>query len=254
MPNFNTNNPETTDGQEWEPLATGQYLMKIAEAQVAPSPFENEDGGHDDQLKIVWELAEWLPEYENNNYKQGQRVYQQMRPWYGSGKRGDSKFKQFVDGLLAQGLIKPEFYIADADNASNQGDLIGIKQLVMVERYIKGQGKNAGQPGNRVLAVTAPKKNGHTPPPTPSIPRRTAVQPHELKPKSEIVPPREVMEQWITDVEHGTRDELLTAADSIRAYASPYYATMDLSKREDAAIRRMLPAMIEDVFSQEIAF
>lgn len=165
MPTFDLTKPEESEGGEWTPLATGEYVMKIAEAQVAKNPFPNDDGEFDDQLKITWELAEWNPDYEAAGYQQRQKVFWQMRPWYGSGKRGDSKFKAFIDDLKRQELIKNinDMYIAGEKEAPNQGDLIGITQRVMVEYYVKTMGKNAGQPGNRVLAVAPPRKSSPTP-------------------------------------------------------------------------------------------
>lgn len=159
MPQFDVTKPETTTADDWTPLATGQYVMEIAEAKIAPSPFPDNDGEIRDRLTVVWKLAEWSSEYAAAGYEQGQKVFQQFNPWYGETKKGASKFKQFVDPLINEGLIPKQFYIADGEVASNQGDLIGIKRRVMVEHYLKSMGPNKGQPGNRVLAVT-PLKNG----------------------------------------------------------------------------------------------
>lgn len=159
---FNVNQPQQRDGDsEWTPLATGQYLMKIAEAKIAPSPFENDDGEKPDELTIVWQLADWNEEYAEAGYQSGQKVFQRFNPWYGESRKGPSKFKQFIDPLIQEGLIPPEFEVAQDDLPANQGDLIGLTRRVMVEHYTKSMGVNKGQPGNRVLAVTSlPRAKG----------------------------------------------------------------------------------------------
>ena len=54
---------------------------------------------------ITWKLAEWNEEYAESGYQEGQKVFQQFNPWYGESKKGASKFKQFIDPLIQEGLI-----------------------------------------------------------------------------------------------------------------------------------------------------
>lgn len=158
MAKFDTTQTTPRDGEnEWTPLSTGQYVMQIAAAKIAPSPFANDDGEFPDRLSITWKLAEWNDEYAEAGYQEGQKVFQQFNPWYGESKKGASKFKQFIDPLIQEGLIPAQFEIAEGDTDETEGDLVGITRRVMVENYLKTMGANKGQPGNRVLAVTAPR-------------------------------------------------------------------------------------------------
>jgi hypothetical protein len=167
---FDTTKPQTRDNDGgWTPLATGTYVMEIESAQVAPSPFEDDNGEHQEELTLTWKLAEWLPEYEAAGYEPGQKVFQRMRTWYGTGKRGDSKLKTFIDPLVAEGLIPAAFNVAGPDDEPNQGDLVGIRRRVMVENYAKTMGANKGQPGNRVLAVAPLQATRTVPGPAPVV-------------------------------------------------------------------------------------
>lgn len=164
---FDVTQPTPRDGDnEWTPLGTGQYIMQIAAAKIAPSPFAEKQTDFatgkeietfPDRLSITWKLAEWNEEYAEAGYQDGQKVFQQFNPWYGESKKGPSKFKQFIDPLIQEGLIPAQFEIAEGETSETEGDLVGITRRVMVENYAKTMGPNKGQPGNRVLAVTAPR-------------------------------------------------------------------------------------------------
>lgn len=155
---FDVTQPQTPSNEkEWTPLQTGQYLMRIAAAKIEPSPFANEDGEFPERLTVRWTLAEWTQEFDDAGYQEAQAVFQQFNPWYGDTRKGPSKFKTFIDPLITEGLIPAQFEIAEGDTPDVEGDLIGITRSVMVENYAKTMGPNKGQPGNRVLAVTAPR-------------------------------------------------------------------------------------------------
>lgn len=186
MPTFDTTQPTETTS-EWTPLETGTYPMRIAEAQIAKSKFADDRGDFRDELTLVWELTKpHRPEWTEAGYSEGQRVFQRMAPFYGSTKAGiDSRFKQFIDRLLKVGLIKSNFWIAGEGDAPNQGDLVGITMNVMVEQYIKTQGANAGQPGNKVLATAL--IDGKPQPQTPAPPIAERTKPN-LADADDIVP------------------------------------------------------------------
>jgi hypothetical protein len=163
MATFNVAEPQQSDAQEFVPLATGEYPMIIKEASIGPSAFADDRGEFPEQVSITWQLdgtkaeqAEW----EEAGYYPDQKVYQRMSSFFGNTKSGNpSKFYGLIQSFVEQGLLTPEFEIEH---------LVGIRQRVLVEKYTKQQGKNAGQPGNRVLAVTAPKRNGTKPAETPT--------------------------------------------------------------------------------------
>lgn len=240
MPKYDTSAPQESTTQEWHPLETGEYTMKIAGAKVAPSIFEDEDGNHREELTLTWELAEWTPEYDDASYQPGQKVFQRMPPWYGVSKtRGDSKFKQFIDQLRKDNLIPTEFWIAGAEDADNQGDLIGITRRVMVEKYIKQQGKNAGQPGNRVLAISPLKKhngsNAPSPPqhaPTPSQAMTTFNKPAASEPDLPWNP-----------TDSPERADLISEAQTLAKECGGFWLRKRFEEEPDEEIQHMIGRM-----------
>lgn len=154
--------------KEFTLLETDIYRMTIKKAEIAPNTYAepDENGDYPDQLLIVWEVFEAGPEQDASVV--GNAVFQRMAPWYGTGKRGDSQFKTLIDSLLKQGYrIDP----ADFDTE----ELAGIKQRVSVELYTKTMGKNAGQPGNRVVGAPQPLKKAAKP--APAQPTNGATRP-----------------------------------------------------------------------------
>lgn len=177
MPYVDTTVQQEETEQQWVPLETDQYVLEITEAQIAPSKFEDDKkpGQYPLELRIVWELAEWNEDYEAAGYEQGQRVYQHMRWFWGDTKEGvPSRSKQFILDLVNDGLIPPRPWIAGEGEAANQGDLIGVKRRATVEKYRKTKGVNAGQPGNRVVALAPLQRRppAARPQPTPQQPRQ----------------------------------------------------------------------------------
>jgi len=129
--------PQTSSGGgEYELLETDVYEMKIVEAKLEDDTYNpREDGSFPTKLVITWEEPE-----------SGTRVWQRFNPYYGTTKDGaPSKFMAFVDLLADQGLLNDQFDV--------ETDLVGIRQRVSVEKYIKSMGPNKGKPGNRVTAV-----------------------------------------------------------------------------------------------------
>lgn len=167
MPTIDTTKPQESDtSTSYAPLETDAYLMKITSAQIAPSMYEDDRGQKPLEVTVVFELLDELT-HPDAGMKYKDRQFWRMKYFYGDLRSGGpSKFKAFIDGLLAEGKISNEVYIAGETDDPKQGDLIGIQRRVMIEKYTITQGKNAGQLGNKVLAVTAPKSNGHQPVPT----------------------------------------------------------------------------------------
>lgn len=171
MPTIDTTVETEQTEQQWTPLETDQYVMRIAEAQIAPSKFEDDKkpGHYPLELGIVWELAEWNEDYAAAGYEQNQRVYQHMRWFWGNTQDGaPSKSKQFILNFVNDGVIPPQFWIAGDNEAPNQGDLIGIKRRVLVEKYRKTKGINAGQWGNKAGANAPLQRRPAAPKPQPA--------------------------------------------------------------------------------------
>lgn len=133
---INRNEPQVSEGKEFELLETDVYVMEIKSATIEPDQYSpRDDGTYEDKLVLVWEDTE-----------SGLSVWQRMKPWYGVTRAGaPSKFKEFIDSLAEQGMIGDEF--------DPEKDLPGIKQRVHVEKYTKTMGPNAGKFGNKVVSV-----------------------------------------------------------------------------------------------------
>lgn len=130
-------------------LETDVYRMKIARASIEEDQFAdpNKDGTKPERLVLCWEVTEAIGEQDDEVI--GLSVWHRINPYYGAVRDGGiSKFKAFIDSLRAQG------HLAEFDpNAFDTDSLLGIEQRVSVENYIKGQGVNAGQPGNKVTGI-----------------------------------------------------------------------------------------------------
>lgn len=169
MTTFNISQPTISEEQEFVPLETGEYPMIIKEASIGPSAFTNDRGETPEQVSLTWQLdgtkaqqAEWIAA----GYRADQRVYQRMSSFFGMNKnKVPSKFYQLVQNFHKQGILPQEFEVQH---------LTGIRQLVLVEKYIKENGVNKGQWGNRVLS-TRPL-NGSTQPVAPMSQAVTATQ------------------------------------------------------------------------------
>lgn len=146
---WNTQAP-ATGGDEWSPLPTDTYIMKISEAAIEDDKFAqpDRDGVQPQKLVLTWEISKLTPEQEAAGIKLGEKVWQRLNPYYGTVKDGGpSKFMAFVQGLVEQKML-PE-------GEFDTGDFIGITQRVLVEEYIKTMGPNVGKPGNRIASVAS---------------------------------------------------------------------------------------------------
>jgi hypothetical protein len=178
--------------KEFTLLDTDIYRMVIKKAEIAPNQYAepDENGVYPDQLLIVWEVFEAGPEQEDGVV--GNAVFQRMAPWYGAGKRGPSQFKVLADALIAQGHA---IDLSDFDPDA----LVGIKQRVSVELYTKTMGKNAGQPGNRIVGAPKPLKKQ---PAAPSVPAVKAQAAAPTKPAAKPAPkPRVESDEVFEDAE-----------------------------------------------------
>jgi hypothetical protein len=136
------------NGEGYALLETDVYLMEVKAATIEEDKFDLEKDGTG-KLKLVlrWEVYEATAEQDEECV--GLAVWQRLNPVYMTVKGGgDSKFKAFVDGLQAQGLL-PDIDLADFDSEV----LVGIKQRATVEKYKKTMGANAGQPGNKITGL-----------------------------------------------------------------------------------------------------
>lgn len=148
MAQFNANKSKFKSG-DFEILPSDIYRMKIVKADIQQDQFAepDENGDRPDQLVLCWEVSQVIGEQDEGVV--GLSVWQRMAPWYGAGKRGPSKFKTFVDTLIAQNLLSADFDPNDMDTDW----FVGIEQRVNVEEYTKTMGINKGSPGNRIVNI-----------------------------------------------------------------------------------------------------
>jgi hypothetical protein len=148
--------------------------MKIASAAIEEDKYAEpyNDGTKPEKLALCWEVTQVTDEQEDIFV--GAKVWQRFNPWYGITKAGTpSRFKEFIDNLVTQGLIT-----FDPDNFDTDS-LLDIEQKVSVEEYKKTMGVNIGQPGNRITQVMplVRKKTPVAPVPGPKPPVRNVPQP-----------------------------------------------------------------------------
>lgn len=150
-----------SDGKDFVVLPSDVYRMNILKAAVEENRFAEpeKDGTKPQQLVLTWEMTVLSDEQREAMEEAGEdwetaQVWQRMSLFYGDVRAGGpSKCKAFFEGLQAQG------YLEDFDPDNFDLDrLTGIEQRVNVERYIKGQGDNAGKPGNKVVSVLPLKR------------------------------------------------------------------------------------------------
>ncbi len=173
MPSININQPITTDENtsEYVPLESDTYRVKCVGARVAPSKFADDTTGeYREELTLVWELVEPVTHPDEPTKKYSDRLYQHMSTFWGNTKAGTpSKYTAFFQQLAAENLLKDECWIAGAGEADNQGDLINLERRVLVQKYQKTMGPNAGQWGNKIVDVL-PLKRPTEARPVPSRP------------------------------------------------------------------------------------
>lgn len=142
-------------------LPTDFYRMKIIEAKLEEDQFadKNKDGSQPIKLVLTWEVSALTEEQQEDAAAADEdwssvRIWQRLNPYYGTVKEGGpSKFKAFLDGLLGQGLLA-----GFNEEAFDIESLVGIEQRVSVEKYTKTMGVNAGQPGNKIVAIAPLRK------------------------------------------------------------------------------------------------
>lgn len=153
MPILDRSKPQESDAKEFELLETDVYEMTIDTCTYEQSSFPDDKTG-----ELPWQyVIVWLdPETDA-------KVWQRFNPFYGNTRSGaPSKWKEFIDSLADQDMLPDGEFEPETT-------LPGLKQRVSVQKYVKTQGKNAGQEGNKVTAVL-PLKPRRSPKPAPKVP------------------------------------------------------------------------------------
>lgn len=186
------------NGGDFTLLPSGKYVMRITEAKETENKFAkpNRDGSKKMQVQIRWELARLtaaqqamisnVPGTEDFDDEQPYlepdealevgvaTVMQYMTPLYAmiknrdTGKEEPTPWKVFIDTLYEQDIIGDTF---ELDN------LLGVEQLVTVNKAPKQQGDNAGKMGNKVAKVGQIPQRKTAAPKTPAKPTLPAGTP-----------------------------------------------------------------------------
>lgn len=131
---------KTGGERTFEPLPEDTYRMRIRDASIV------QDRRGNDQLLLVWEIAELSAEQEAAGADPDRWVRQWLTLYYGETRNGPSRLKRFLDGLKAQGLLDA----FDPNDPQLDPDwLLDIEQRVTVD--VNGQ-------YNRVVMVSPPRK------------------------------------------------------------------------------------------------
>lgn len=243
MARFDTTAPAPETEATWTPLETAVYPMKIIEAKIAPAHFPDDRGDHPDYLTIVWALnpktQEQKAEFTAAGYESGQKVWQRIKWYLGNTKTGaPSRARQFLDQFIADGDIPANVDIAIGDEPATSGDLVGIERYVVVEKYLKEQGDNAGMPGNRVKALLAKKtadgSAARSPTPTQAMTRgNTAIRQQQQDEELPWNPPELTPE----------REQLLSEARTLAKTAGGHWLNKRFHEEPDDELRHMIGRM-----------
>lgn len=167
-------------------LPTDIYRMKCIEAKMQDNTFEKpgKDGTLPQQIVLTFEMSQLTDEQQEAMEEADEdwtsvRIWHRFAPYYGDVKAGGpSKLKEFLDNLVAWGLIPT----LDEEVGFDLETLTTVELKCSVLRYAKTMGENAGKPGNKITGfapVRAAKKGKNTPQPVTAAEVRPAASVEE---------------------------------------------------------------------------
>jgi len=153
-------------------LPTDTYRMKCLESKMEDDTFAkpNQDGSMPQKVALTFEVSILTDEQQEIAEERDEdwstvRIWHRFNPYYGDVRAGGpSKFKEFLDNLVAWGLI-PALNL----EAFDPGVMQGIELRCSVLEYTKTMGENAGKPGNKITGfapVRPAKKAKNAPQPS----------------------------------------------------------------------------------------
>lgn len=167
-------------------LPTDTYRMRCLEAKLEDDTFAKPgpDGALPQKIALTFEMAILTDEQHEIAEERGEewdkvRIWHRFNPYYGDVRAGGpSKFKEFLDNLVAWGLL-PNLNLEAFDPSVFEG----IELKCSVIEYTKTMGENAGKPGNKITgfaAVRTPKKGKNAPQPVEAAPVATEMETEDL--------------------------------------------------------------------------
>lgn len=149
-------------------LPTDTYRMKIIDAKLEDDTFAkpNKDGSMPQKFVLTFEITTLTEEQQEAAAEIDQewdtvRIWHRFNPFYGDVRDGGpSKFKEFLDNLIAWKLASIDLHAFDITS------LVGIELKCSVVEYTKSQGPNVGQKGNKITGfaqIKGKRKNAPEP-------------------------------------------------------------------------------------------
>lgn len=151
-------------------LPTDTYRMKCLESKLEDDQFAkpNPDGSLPQKIVLTFEMSSLTQEQQEAMEEADEdwttvRLWHRFNPYYGDIRAGGpSKFKEFLDNLVAWGMI-PALNLEAFDPAV----IVGAELKCSVVQYTKTMGENAGKPGNKITGFAsargARKRNAAVP-------------------------------------------------------------------------------------------
>jgi hypothetical protein len=154
----------SSSSQDRPVLPTDSYRMRIMDAKLEDDTFAkpNNDGSLPQKFVLTFEMTTLTEEQQEAASDTDQdwsevRIWHRFNPFYGLVREGGpSKFKEFLDNLIAWQLVMVDLRAFDITS------LVGIELKCSVVQYTKTMGANKGQPGNKITGfapIKAKRKN-----------------------------------------------------------------------------------------------
>lgn len=151
-----------SSSQDRPVLPTDSYRMRIMDAKLEDDTFAkpNNDGSLPQKFVLTFEMTTLTEEQQEAAADADQdwsevRIWHRFNPFYGLVREGGpSKFKEFLDNLIAWNLIAVDLRAFDITS------LVGIELKCSVVQYTKTMGANKGQPGNKITGFAPIRAKG----------------------------------------------------------------------------------------------
>lgn len=161
--NLNQRTGSTSTGEARPVLPTDTYRMKCIESKMEDDTFAKPlpDGTLPQKIALTFEVTVLTDEQQEAADEAGEewgevRVWHRFNPYYGDVRAGGpSKFKEFLDNLVAWGAIGT--LNLDAFEVES---LAGIELRCSVLNYKKTMGENVGKPGNKITGFAPVRTKG----------------------------------------------------------------------------------------------
>ena len=154
--------PRSNSDQDRPVLPTDSYRMRIMDAKLEDDTFAkpNSDGSMPQKFVLTFEMTTLTEEQQEAAADLDQdwsevRIWHRFNPYYGPVREGGpSKFKEFLDNLIAWNLVRVDLTAFDITS------LVGIELKCAVINYKKTMGANKDKPGNKITGFAPIRAKG----------------------------------------------------------------------------------------------